>query len=788
MNLFSSIFDFPSLRSSSNFCQSNIYEHIALKKLLPYLVVAALVLVAISCNKKGGGNSEADLKSPEITSLKVSLDSIDILCQDPASIKIASRVYEKVKANEGSPLRIRTLRAVSTALLSKSFPTRAQLDSAVSFAHESADLALAENDSIEWALNQIQIGRYHYLRSYWLSEYDGSARASDAFLPAIHFLEKRNVNEGVSFAYYWLASSMRKGKDYLIKVLDYKLRALHYNDSAKFPVLRAKICNSLAVTYNDYTNDLNKGKPYLLRAKAILEKSTDRFTLSIVLGNLGNVFERQGNIDQSLYYYRAAANVAHAAELWQREADAHHQITKLYQYLGKYDSAMVYHQKTIKTIKKKDTYSPDVVNRWKIEVAKSYIETGHRDIALQLVKALEESLAHKTAEAAELNDISESLEHLIAMYQVLGDYKNLSIAQGRMIQFRDTLYARDQMVEVGRVESAYEIKLKDKELKVLQLSVELQAEEAKVARYILALLGVVVLITTIGLILVLRLLKQKNKLYKALGERNETIEKQRQELERSLNDLQRAQAHMLTTEKMVMLGQFTAGVAHELNNPLNFVSGGVSVLDDVIRNSFLKEGTTKEEMEEVSADLHSVLRNINNGVDRMTSIVESLQIFSNPREELTDNSESDLADCLDASLLLIKSKLQVDKIRVTKSYAPIKVRGHSGRISQVFINLIDNAIHALLSTGEKERHLTISTTTTDDYVHVNFEDNGVGIPNDIKSDIFNAFFTTKETGQGTGLGLFICYNIIKELNGKITFTSEVGRGTTFTVTLLRSKF
>lgn len=757
-----------------------------MKKLPSYLVVVILSWVVLSCNQKT--EVTAGLNDPEIASLKLSLDSVDILCQDPASVKIAGRVFDKIKSDDTHPLQVRTLRAVATALLSKSFPTRAQLDSAVSYANESSKLALLKNDSIEWALNQIQIGRYHYLRSYWLSEYDGAAKASDAFLPAIHFLEKKNVKEGISFAYYWLAASMTSGKDYLVKLLDYKLRALRYNDSAKFPILRAKICNSLAVTYNDFTNDLNKGKPYLLRAIAILEKSNDKLTLSIALGNLGNVFERQDSIEKSMHYFRLSASVAHKAELWQREADAWHQITKLFQYLEKYDSAIFYNRKTIATIKRNGNYSPERINEWQIEVAKSYIETGHGDIALQLVRSLEESLARKVKEGAELNDISEALHNLIAMYEELHDYKNLSIVQNRMIQLRDTLYARDQMVEVGRVESSYAIQLKDKELKVLQLSVELQAEEAKVARYILALLTVVVLITTLGFILVIRLLKQKNKLNKSLGERNEIIEKQRRELERSLSDLQRAQAHMLTTEKMVMLGQFTAGVAHELNNPLNFISGGVSVLDDVVGNAFLREGTTKEEMKLASTEMHAVLKNINNGVDRMTAIVESLQIFSNPREVLTDNSEADVAECIDASLLLIKSKLRDDAIEVVKSYESIKVRGHSGRISQVFINLIDNAIHSLLSKPVKERRLTIRMITEADHVSIDFQDNGAGIPDNIKSDIFNAFFTTKETGQGTGLGLFICYNIMKELGGKISFESEIGKGTTFTVTLLRTKF
>ncbi len=754
-----------------------------MRKVYPYFIVLSCFLGA--CQKEVDTN--AGEKNDEVKALNLALDSAYVLYQNPLAPAIAKRVYEKVKSAPNHPLYHRTLRLVSMVLLSKSFPVRAYLDSAVSFAQRSGETALLKNDSIEWALSEIQVGRYHYLRSYWLAEYEETMRASVTFLQAIDVLEKKDVKEELAFAYYWLAGSTTQGKDFLTKELTYKLRALTYNDSSKFPGLRAKICNSLAVTYNDYTNDLNRGKPFLLRAKAILEKLDDKFTLSIVLGNLGDVYERQGNIKQSLYYFHAAAIVAHTAELWQREADAYHQVAKLYQSAKRYDSAVFYNAKTLAIIKKQSKYPVDVVNGWKAEMAESYIKTGHRDIARDLVNSLESALARKTIEGGELADVSETLSHLIDVYQALGDYRGLSVAQGKLLNLRDTLYSKEQLVELGRIESLYEMQLKDKELKVLQLSIQLQDENAKVARYILLLLATGVLITTVGLIVVLRLLKQKNRLYKSLGQRNVIIEQQKIELEQSLKDLQRAQSHMLTSEKMVMLGQFTAGVAHELNNPLNFISGGVSVLDDVVERLVAYE-STKEEIATTSEEFYTVLKNINNGVDRMTAIVESLQIFSNPREAAPDKSESDVAECLDASLLLIKSKLQSDRIHVETSYSSVKVLGHSGRISQVFINLIDNAIHALLSNPAKERRLTVSMSITDNEVYVNFEDNGIGIPEDIKSYVFNAFFTTKETGQGTGLGLFVCYNIVKELGGKITFKSEVGQGTTFTVSLLRAKF
>ncbi|HNC32175.1 MAG TPA: ATP-binding protein, partial [Cyclobacteriaceae bacterium] len=149
---------------------------------------------------------------------------------------------------------------------------------------------------------------------------------------------------------------------------------------------------------------------------------------------------------------------------------------------------------------------------------------------------------------------------------------------------------------------------------------------------------------------------------------------------------------------------------------------------------------------------------------------------------------TDIAECIDASLILLKSKLEGESVTVIRSYTSCRVRAHSGRLSQVFINLIDNAIYAMKERQRDNRKLEVLLTLTDDTARIDFTDNGSGIPEEIKNNIFNAFFTTKDTGQGTGLGLFICHSIVEEFGGNLTFTSTRNAGTTFTATLNRSKF
>ncbi len=718
--------------------------------------------------------------------MKQALDSVEVIYQDPKAQKIITQVYDKIKTEPDNDLFVRTLRLTATVLLSQPSPTLKQLDSAVSFSYEAKKIALLDNDSVEWALNEIQIGRYLYLRGFWLKEINQLPMASTFLLRGIQYLEKQNLTSGLSSAYHWLSGVAPTDRDALAGKLTYELRALYYNDSIRSPGLRAKICNDLAVFYSDHAKDSFKAKAYYFRAAAILEQLNDNFSLAVVLCNIGEVLVNEGNIHQGLDAYRQAARVANAGRLWEREAVAFQQIALVFQSKGRYDSALFFNKKAVEIFKQKPDYSLGKIIEWQANAAKSYIRSGYRDFGWQLVDLFERELP--TIKSHELSATFSALEKMVLLYQDRADLPKLALTQKKLLGLRDTIFSKEQMIEVGRIESQYEIQLKDKELEVLQLSLTLQAENAKKEKWIRILLLAGIVITTVGLIMVLRLLRQQNRFNQSLAERSEIIEQQKVELERNLADLQRTQGYMLTSEKMVMLGQFTAGVAHELNNPLNFISGGVSVLDDVIDRFLVRESRSKDEVDKASAGLKAVLKNINNGVSRMAAIVESLQIFSNSKEAVTERSEADVFECLEASLILIKSKLDRESVEVLRSYAPIKVRGHSGRLSQVFINLIDNAIYALSKRASSERQIAITMVATETEVQISFTANGEGIPEERHRSIFHAFFTTKKTGQGTGLGLFICYNIVSDFGGKITFESEVGRGSTFTVTLLRSKF
>lgn len=283
------------------------------------------------------------------------------------------------------------------------------------------------------------------------------------------------------------------------------------------------------------------------------------------------------------------------------------------------------------------------------------------------------------------------------------------------------------------------------------------------------------------------------------------VKSRTEELELTLKNLQNTQTQLVNQEKMASLGQLTAGIAHEINNPINFVSSNISPLKrdlkdilelmDVYREKgkleFSKE--SKEEIDEMEEEIEfdylleeveQLLNGMEDGAKRTVEIVRGLKIFSRVDEQ--DVKEVDLREGLDSTLILLNSTIS-GRIKLTKNYEDIPmVECLAGKINQVFMNIIGNAIHALLDhpIEGREPELTISTHLQDEMVIIEIKDNGVGMPIKVKEKIFEPFFTTKAVGQGTGLGLSIVYTIIVENHkGTIKVDSEQGVGTVFYITL-----
>ncbi|MBP7551913.1 MAG: response regulator [Spirochaetes bacterium] len=265
-------------------------------------------------------------------------------------------------------------------------------------------------------------------------------------------------------------------------------------------------------------------------------------------------------------------------------------------------------------------------------------------------------------------------------------------------------------------------------------------------------------------------------------------------LQLALEELKIKEEQLIQTEKMAALGVLTSGLAHEINNPINFISNSILALkertDKLISMSemFASIDENIEKVRKTTQDVPEIFNNITTGIDHITNIVKSLRIYSRvDKDQLVSSAISEL---IDTSLLILYHRYK-ERILIEKNYNPIpKTLCHPAKMSQVFLNILSNAIDGIedanLKSDEQIDRKIVITTSYDEKantVTINFQDNGIGIKEDIKNKIFDPFFTTKEVNKGSGLGLAICSSIIKEHKGSISVESDGKSGTSFKVIL-----
>ena len=301
-------------------------------------------------------------------------------------------------------------------------------------------------------------------------------------------------------------------------------------------------------------------------------------------------------------------------------------------------------------------------------------------------------------------------------------------------------------------------------------------------------------------------LTERKQAEKALQELNEALEQRvverTRELESAYSDLKSAQSHMLQQEKMASIGQLAAGVAHEINNPVGFVMSNLNSLRkytekllafirsqgealtaitglSLERQQALREelaaGRKSLKIDYIADDALNLIDESLDGANRVKNIVQNLKNFS--RIDESGNKPTYLNKAIESTLQIVWNELKY-KATVTRDYGEIPLTVcNAGELNQVFTNLLINAGQAIREKGE----ITIRTWAEGESICLAFADTGCGMPPEISQRIFEPFFTTKEVGKGTGLGLSITYDIIKKHQGEIEVTSEVGKGTTFTV-------
>ena len=302
----------------------------------------------------------------------------------------------------------------------------------------------------------------------------------------------------------------------------------------------------------------------------------------------------------------------------------------------------------------------------------------------------------------------------------------------------------------------------------------------------------------------------------------ERVEDRTRELQTTLKTLQDMQTQLIQSEKMSSLGEMVAGIAHEINNPVNFIHGNVTHAQDYLNALFelialyqtlypipatrIQAKIEEMELDFIQSDFVNILASMQMGTQRIQEIVTSLRTFS--RLDESEVKDINLHEGIDSTLLILKHRIG-KQVEIIKHYGDLpRIYCYPAQLNQVFLNLIVNSIDALVDCDVQPKTITISTRpvrelewkppsvglplqspdestdkAAEDCIQISIQDNGPGIPPDIRKKIFNPFFTTKPTGRGTGLGLAICYRIIETHRGKIEVRSTLGKGTEFRITL-----
>ena len=521
------------------------------------------------------------------------------------------------------------------------------------------------------------------------------------------------------------------------KALDNFYAAFHITEKYHYNDIKVTMLNNIARGYMD----MNKpDSAYYFTKKAYdfaLEKKIFK-NFGYLIRNFGIIEFKKGNNEAAINYYRKSINDTSSKKDHYLFSECYRRIAEAYQKMNKSDSCIIY--------------------------AKTALEHAKQD--------------------RNPDQVQRATSLLTNEYKAVNDYKNAFYYQELTQQAKDSLFSQQKTLQVQNLvfnEQQRRQEAKEKET----------AYQNRVRFYsLLAVLGVFVLIAAI----LLFANSQRKKANGILKQQNDKIEAQRKDLEKTIADLKNTQRQLIQSEKMASLGELTAGIAHEIQNPLNFVNNFSEVNTELIEEMELEfDKGVITGVRPLISDIKANQQKISQHGKRADFIVKGM--LQHSRVSTGEKQPTNLNILADEFFKLsfhgLRAKDKSFNAEMVTHFDPDlpKVNVVQQDIGRVLLNLINNAFYAVnqkSKTGGPGYKPTVelSTNRSNAHIEIRVKDNGNGIPGNIKDKIMQPFFTTKPTGEGTGLGLSLSYDIVvKGHNGKINIESKEGEGSEFIIDL-----
>ena len=600
----------------------------------------------------------------------------------------------------------------------------------------------------------------------------------DSFLIYSKIIEEKsrkiNYERGICDSYRLMGIYYECRAEYS-KAIEWHLKNLALSEKINDNESRLSALSDLSGQFH-FLKQYDKAKFYVKEAIRLSEITpTKPRSVSVFYLNLG-IYHRESNqADSALINYKKSLEIKKKIRDSTGIANVNINISTLFIDRQKYAEAQPYVSYNLAYHLRKN----DEVNIWFDYFNQAKIYIGQKKYLLAQ-QNLESALLAAQKIKSKQKEL-ETYQLFSRFYQDQGDYKNALEMSQKFQQLQSEIINLETNKSVIELREKYEATKREQQNKVL--TAELEAQKWQKQTVAIVAVGVTLLALLAGLAW-----WQNRKKNRLLSHKNEELQAQKAQLENTLQRLHQMREQLILSEKMASVGQLTAGIAHEINNPISFVANNVQALKLDLAD--ITELLTQEQRQnpafvELNQEIQTLMASIERGVDRTSNIVQGLRIFA--RNEEGEFTKVDLHQCIDAAVTLLRFEIR-DRCQIIKRYGTVPLlNGLSGRLNQVFLNILTNAVQAVLSVHPEAAPPTglieIVTLKALNWIEVRITDNGSGMDEATRKRIFEPFFSTKPVGEGTGLGMAICYGIIEQHRGTIKVLSEKGQGTTIVIEL-----